>query len=72
MLIRLFIAMAEVADVQELPDEGMLFPDLNPKGDRVKTAGAARKGEVWSSREMSIFYEEILIGTQNFLILIAA
>jgi hypothetical protein len=46
MLIRFFIPMIEVADVQELPDEGMLSPDMNPKGDRVKTAEAVRKGEV--------------------------
>jgi len=45
MPIRFFISIMEVADVQELPDEGMLSPGMSPRGDRVKNAGAARKGE---------------------------
>lgn len=70
MLIRFLIHLTEEADVQELLDERLLSLDMNLKGDRAKTAEAARKGEVWSSREISIVYEELLIGTQNFLILI--
>jgi hypothetical protein len=46
MLVGFFMPMIEVADVQGLPDEGMLSPDMNLKGDRVKTAEAVRKGEV--------------------------
>jgi hypothetical protein len=59
MPIRFFKPMIEVADVQVLPDEGILSPDMNPKGGRVETAEAARKGEVKSSGETSIIYEEI-------------
>jgi hypothetical protein len=49
MLIRFFIPKTEEADVQELLDEGLLSLDMNLKGDRVKTAEAARKGEMQSS-----------------------
>jgi hypothetical protein len=45
MLIRFFMPMIEVVDVQELPDEGIFFRHMDLKGDRVKSAGAARKGE---------------------------
>jgi hypothetical protein len=44
MLIRFFKPLIEVADVRELLDEGMFLRDMNLKGDRVKSAGAARKG----------------------------
>jgi hypothetical protein len=44
MFIRFFIPMLEVADVRELPDEGMVLGDVNLKGDRIKGAGVPRKG----------------------------
>jgi hypothetical protein len=38
--------MTEEADVQESLDGGLSSPDMNLKGDRVKTAEAARKGKI--------------------------
>jgi len=46
MRIRFFKYMTEEADVQEMADEELLFPNMSRKGDRVGTAEAARKGEV--------------------------
>jgi hypothetical protein len=52
--------------VWERTEEKLLSPDMNRKEDRVWTAEAARKGEVWNSLKISIFYEEILIDIRNF------
>ncbi len=64
---RFLKSMTWEEDVREMSDEKLISPDISRKGDRVKTAEAARKGEVKSSTRIPIFYEEIWIDTRNLL-----